>query len=680
MESRDPHDHRDRLMRLVREEVVRLRSLGEDGDNLRQHRRAIDGMLHDGLGSAVPSLPRIGETEPPIEIRSEYRVDTFLAYHDEDFIRNAYRGILHREPDVGGLTSFLSRLRSATMSKVEILGRLRYSPEGRAAAVVVHGLLLPLALRTARQVPVVGWLMGVVQYFLRLPNLVRNHERLEAAMFHRQLESRRQFNASQEKTEQELARMITAIRTLDAKHNVAKRQVNDAGADIGPELSALQDLLRTTVEGLDAKHAQTEMILASLQHSVAQRGEVDRRVLTIERALELKADNERLTQLANYTTELVQSKAEQTRLDALAQEIDARVRDLQALTQALANSKADHADIQAVALEVRDRVRATMTEIDGLKTGKADRAHVDSLVHGATTHLDYVKNAVAALEADAPGTTNAIGELRISLNEHRLALLAQQRTIATFLDDARKRLPGPMTTADLQDLVLEENHLLDAFYVSFEDRFRGTPEDIKQRVTVYLPMIREANAGTAEAAVLDIGCGRGEWLELLKESELVARGVDLNRVVVRQCRERGLEVIEGEAVEYLRGLKSNSLGAITGMHLIEHIGFKQLIALFDEALRVLRPGGLLIVETPNPENLIVGACNFYYDPTHQHPLPPEPTRFVAEARGFAQTEILRLHPFPVSANIVDGPTLMKERLNSLFYGPQDYAIIARKPS
>jgi len=127
--------------------------------------------------------------------------------------------------------------------------------------------------------------------------------------------------------------------------------------------------------------------------------------------------------------------------------------------------------------------------------------------------------------------------------------------------------------------------------------------------------------GLKDSPILDIGCGRGEWLELLKENNLNARGLDLNQVMVRMCRDKGLNVEEGEALSFLKSLPDSSLGAVTGFHLIEHYGFEFLVKLLGEILRVLKPGGIVIFETPNPGNILVGSCNFYIDPTHNKPLP-----------------------------------------------------------
>jgi O-antigen chain-terminating methyltransferase len=148
--------------------------------------------------------------------------------------------------------------------------------------------------------------------------------------------------------------------------------------------------------------------------------------------------------------------------------------------------------------------------------------------------------------------------------------------------------------------------------------------------------------------------------------------------MVRRCRDQGLQVEQAEAIEYLATLPAASLGAVTAMHVIEHLSLQDFVHLLDETARVLRAGGVAIFETPNPENLLVGACNFWFDPTHQRPLPPEATRFIAMQRGFAEVEILRLHPYPDDILVKDGGAQMRTKFNQFLFGPQDYAIVARK--
>mgnify|MGYP001551069552 CR=1 FL=1 len=221
-----------------------------------------------------------------------------------------------------------------------------------------------------------------------------------------------------------------------------------------------------------------------------------------------------------------------------------------------------------------------------------------------------------------------------------------------------------------------DDHALDDLYLAFENRFRGSPETIAARCERYVPMMTATSPVAAGHIVLDIGCGRGEWLSLLTAQGHACRGIDLNVAMVAAARERGHDVVLGDAISYLRDLPDNSLGAITGFHIVEHLPFRVLIDLLDQASRTLKPGGAILFETPNPECLIVGACNFYYDPTHQNPLPPELMRFLAEARTFSSARIVRSDSDCELSRPESGFTPVD--VNSWFQAPMDYAIYAQK--
>jgi SAM-dependent methyltransferase/uncharacterized coiled-coil protein SlyX len=218
---------------------------------------------------------------------------------------------------------------------------------------------------------------------------------------------------------------------------------------------------------------------------------------------------------------------------------------------------------------------------------------------------------------------------------------------------------------------------LDSFYVSFEDRFRGPRSEIKARLEFYLPVIAESGAGSTDRPVLDVGCGRGEWLELLKEQELVARGVDMNSSMRAHCAERGLDVVHADAIDHLRTLPSGSYGAVTGFHIIEHLSLDVLLELFSQAHRVLQPGGVAIFESPNCKNLVVGASTFNIDPTHRNPVFPDCAQFVLALNGFEPVDICYLNP--VEALRFNGRSRVSTVLNELLYGPQDFSVIAHKP-
>jgi len=247
------------------------------------------------------------------------------------------------------------------------------------------------------------------------------------------------------------------------------------------------------------------------------------------------------------------------------------------------------------------------------------------------------------------------------------------------LAQTRSESPELLSAAAAQGACAEDLHKMDALYAALEDEFRGSRLEIKERLSVYVPRLIEAGIGAELMPILDVGCGRGEWLELLRESQLHASGVDLNRVLLAICRERGLPVVEAEAIAHLRSLPEASLGAVTAFHLIEHLALPQLLDLLDAARRALKPGGMLIFETPNPNNMFVSSRYFYLDPTHRHPVPPLLGRFLLEARGFERIEILELHPWPEEhhVNTVTGGDVAA-RFNECFYGPQDYAVIGWK--
>jgi len=215
------------------------------------------------------------------------------------------------------------------------------------------------------------------------------------------------------------------------------------------------------------------------------------------------------------------------------------------------------------------------------------------------------------------------------------------------------------------------NHL-DDLYIAFENQFRGSAADIKQQQAKYLPFLAAMAQNTAKPLkALDIGCGRGEWLRLLEDCHYQASGLDISQTMVDFCRLEGLQAEQGDALAYLAKQADCSLDVITAFHVIEHLSFEQMVGLFDQCLRVLKAGGKIIFETPNPENLTVGGYSFYLDPTHKNPLPPATVEFIARQRGYQQVDIFRYNP----RNEVGEATPLVEQW---FRSPVDYAVIAEK--
>ena len=306
--------------------------------------------------------------------------------------------------------------------------------------------------------------------------------------------------------------------------------------------------------------------------------------------------------------------------------------------------------------------------------GQADRlgVHINNLqgfVDQQTAKADTVQHSLEQLsERQANDAIFVKGEL------------SEQQSLLQQVLGTDQRGKGPAGKRSPVDDDRDKKHAraLDSFYLSFENRFRGSRAEIKKRVTFYLPFLASAHAGEKGRPILDLGCGRGEWLELLRENKLDARGVDLNSAMIAQCKERHLEVIHRDAIDYMRSLRANSQGGVTGFHIIEHLPFETLMDFFREARRILKPGGVAIFESPNCKNLVVGAANFNIDPTHRNPVFPETAEFMLQSHGFERVRIEYLTP--VADVKFDARTKELAIVKDLLYGPQDFGIIAYKPA
>ncbi len=308
-----------------------------------------------------------------------------------------------------------------------------------------------------------------------------------------------------------------------------------------------------------------------------------------------------------------------------------------------------------------------------------------SILHSQRIILDGIRDMnrnTAQLEremAQLEREMERIKEKSALIDYLKTSVITQERRVSILLEELRQQVDGEEESSKILKPALRGPDILDPLYLAFENQFRGTREEIRRRLLEYVPLVREAGAGVEGRELLDIGCGRGEWLEIMHDEGLTAKGIDLNHVLVRKCRERGFMVEENDALSYLRSLPDNSLGAITSFHLIEHLSFDDRVALFDESVRVLKSGGIALFETPNPRNLLVGSCNFWADPTHLRPLYPETHQFLMEYRGFCRVELLYLHPHEGEQRLPEeeAPQLAA-RLNDVLSCARDYTIVGYK--
>jgi SAM-dependent methyltransferase len=256
---------------------------------------------------------------------------------------------------------------------------------------------------------------------------------------------------------------------------------------------------------------------------------------------------------------------------------------------------------------------------------------------------------------------------------------------------------GPRAGAGELSNRLSSDRLQSHQYLSFEDAFRGDPAIIRARQQEYVPVFR------GRSDVLDIGCGRGEFLRLLMDNGITARGIDINHAMVVHCRENGLDAVEGDALDYLRGLPADAIGGLMAAQVVEHLQPDYLLALLQEAFRVLQPGSPIALETINVASWSAFFNSYVRDVTHARPIHPDTLRFFVVATGFLDAEITftaslpdeeRLQSAPRDVRDVDlrttgaeGRALLQladafdanaRLLNRQLYGPQDYAVIAWK--
>ncbi len=270
---------------------------------------------------------------------------------------------------------------------------------------------------------------------------------------------------------------------------------------------------------------------------------------------------------------------------------------------------------------------------------------------------------------------------------------AIQKRVSTDLEDLQKRI-----WADLERIRLEYETIIHAElramrqraslsrtaepaaprapaefqgidWLKFAEKFRGSEAAIKQRQQLY------AFRFQGHAPVLDIGCGRGEMLEVFRDAGIEARGIERNEDSIALCRGKGLHVESADLFEYLSALPDSALAGVVCSQVVEHLPPERLPELIQLAHAKLRTGALLAIETPNPECLAIFASHFYLDPTHRHPIPPALMSFYLEEAGFGRIEVERLSPAIETLPSIAG---LPEAFQKEFFGALDYAVFARK--
>ena len=301
-----------------------------------------------------------------------------------------------------------------------------------------------------------------------------------------------------------------------------------------------------------------------------------------------------------------------------------------------------------------DLARQTNT---ALRSTRTEAAEASSRLRG-----DLAKES-SRLSAELADTKGDFGD-RVTDVDARLARLELRLTELEADASVGSSLPaGPMA------------------YASFEDRYRPEAQ-VRERQAIY------RDALTGRRRVVDLGCGRGELLALLRELDVPAYGVEVDGDFVAHARANDLEIVQQEAIAHVEELEPGAVDTIVASHVIEHLPPTSFFRLIELASQKLGDDGLLIFETPNPTSVLGGSVNFHRDPTHVHPIHPDTLAFLCEQAGFTKIEVTPLVPVPDDqrlppsapgeGELTEHVDAVVEQLNELLYGNLDYALFARR--
>ena len=438
--------------------------------------------------------------------------------------------------------------------------------------------------------------------------------------------------------------VIEFLRHLDRAAEDLRRSIDQSTEGLRQSIDALQQATRYTTDGLRESVDAQERAAEDLRQSVD---------LATAAAHGLKREVERLRRRSGLPA------------GPAAADLPGR------LSAAGRPGRPSAADAAAgrVSADAADDASAAADVADAAGRASTDTAAVGRVLADAADASAADASAADASAADASAAAGA----------------AAGRVSADAVDaiDAASR-PGAPAETDL-----------DAYqYVCFEDVFRGEPEEIAARQRDYLPYFEGASD------VLDIGCGRGEFLALLRGEGIAARGVDLNADAVERCRERGVEAARADALAYLRALADGSIGGLFSAQVVEHLEADYLMQMLGNAHRALRPGSRIVLETINPASWTAFFSAYVRDITHRHPLHPETLAYLLRASGFVDVSIVYRAPVPDAAKLqraavdpelaatpagravcelADTLNQHADRLNGLMFAEQDYAAVARRP-
>jgi 2-polyprenyl-3-methyl-5-hydroxy-6-metoxy-1,4-benzoquinol methylase len=493
------------------------------------------------------------------------------------------------------------------------------------------------------------------------------------------------YNAVNTRVATRLGEKLAALNHQAQMHEGFLTSEGQAMQAVQAQLAAFEQRMRLREDMLTA-HAEAMQAVQAQLAAFEQRMRLREDMLTAHAEAmqavqaQLTAFEQRMRQRDDMLTAHAEAmQAVQAQLTAHAEAMQAGQAQLTAFEQRMRQRD----DMLTAHAEAMQAVQAQLTaHAEAIQAGQAQltafeqrmRQRDDMLTAHAEAMQEHLDERIENLDQQQKIGLQSMRE-RVSKAERKL-----RRVLYVLTDDQKAGERLKIERQAMPSQALEPNF----DYFGFEEKFRGSAEDIKARQRAYVEYFQGQND------ILDIGCGRGEFLELLREAGIKVKGVDLDLDMVLYCREKGLNVIQEDGFAYLDSLPDEALGGVFAAQVIEHLESKQIIELVKLCQRKLRPGGILILETLNPKCLMIFAESFYMDFSHIKPIHPEAMKFLLESTGFLNIELKFSAPVEPSKRLLAFPdleafgTTLKtfnhslEQLNELLYGFQDYAVIGRK--
>ena len=524
------------------------------------------------------------------------------------------------------------------------------------------------------------------QYFLELKMVDEN---LAQAGVGRQIGQKKSPMYRKKGLVRKFARAVEKIYLRIAE--LTNRDIREFNGILITTLQLLKKILVGLISGQDALRGRLDEQDALIHKLKEENNQMYQKLQIFESGLVQKLNQ--MEQSFFFALEECKTETDKQKQD-LEQFLSSSERQKQDLEQFLSNSERQDQMLEQLLSDLEDQRKNLDMLLSNVEEHKRTQEKMQACQEELRGNLNGQQEKVSSLRDElyhqlSEEQQQAFFKLIERLNQQEAHIRDTSEKLMHVRATIQWRNQGTTQTGSASVVGSEKPTGLDSvFYHDFEEQFRGTQEDIRDRLTIYIPLFQRHFGDLSKKSFVDIGCGRGEMLDLWKENGVGQyMGVDINGIQLELCRQNGHPVKEQECIGYLQELEAESVDLITGIQLIEHLPLEALLILLQECRRVLKPDGMILFETPNSANIVTASSYFYVDPTHIRPLHKDMIRFLAERSGFRDVQIIEANPVRYTQTLMhpvclDGNQQVwdtnVDMLNRLLYGPQDYSVVGVK--